>query len=159
MENDLHTVPGWVWTRTPPPAEAKLAPSVNWCAIGCKYGGSIGNSENWAAAIERKKCHNWSTQTNLHVIVRQYEVLLTNKIRDYTAIRESPSGLVEESFPIWPRKWSTFHTSIEVLVIAWIKEWVPKYKQGLLFSLWLGLNMAAAEWVIKKAHNHTEQVA
>ena len=70
MENDLHTVPGWVWTRTPAPAEAKLAPSVNWCAIGCKYGGSIGNSENWAAAIERKKCHNWSTQTNLHVMVR-----------------------------------------------------------------------------------------
>ena len=55
MENDLHTVPGWVWTRTPPPAEAKLAPSVKWCAIGCKYGGSIGNLANWAAAIERKK--------------------------------------------------------------------------------------------------------
>ena len=41
--------------ETPAPAEAKLAPLVKRCAIGCKYGGSIGNLANWAAAIERKK--------------------------------------------------------------------------------------------------------
>jgi hypothetical protein len=62
--------------------------------------------------------------------------------------------MLEEGFPIRPGNGSpTFHATVEVLVVAGVEEGVPKYKQGLMFSLGLRLCPAmAADWV-EKARN------
>jgi hypothetical protein len=43
--------------------------------------------------------------------------------------------MLEEGFSMWLGDGSPFHATREVLVVAGVKEGVPKYKQGLMVSL------------------------